>query len=112
VDHDSQDDTLRAARETYFIQRRLDVLRLRTFYVPEAIIHRSPFRRFKPEWEGANTRILPSSKTRELAFALKVIFLMSLNSRRVKNMAYVPSFYLNFLVGFTNPGQWLRLKRK
>jgi hypothetical protein len=112
VDHDSQDDTLRATRETYFIQRRLDVLRLRTFYVPEAIIHRSPFRRFKPEWEGANTRILPSSKTRELAFALKVIFLMSLNSRRVKNMAYVPSFYLNFLVGFTNPGQWLRLKRK
>jgi glycosyltransferase involved in cell wall biosynthesis len=100
------------ARETYFIQRRLDSRRLRTFYVPEAIVHRSQFRKFKPEWEGANTRILPSSKPRELAFALKVVLLMSLNSRQVKNVAYVPVFYLKFLVGFINPGSWLRLKRE
>jgi glycosyltransferase involved in cell wall biosynthesis len=100
------------ARETYFIQRRLDDRHLRTFYLPEAIVHRSQFRRFKPEWEGANTRILPSSKPRELAFALKVVFLMSLNSRQVKNVAYAPIFYLKFLVGFTNPGSWLRLKRE
>ena len=100
------------ARETYFIQHRLDNQRLRTFYVPEAIVHRSQFRRFKPEWEGANTRILPSSKPRELAFALKVVVLMSLNSRQIKNVAYVPVFYLKFLVGFTNPELWLRLKRE
>jgi glycosyltransferase involved in cell wall biosynthesis len=100
------------ARETYFIQRRLDDRQLRTFYVPEAMVHKSQFRRFKPEWEGANTRILPSSKPSELVYALKVIFLMSVNSRRVKNIAYVPIFYLKFLVGFTNPRAWLKLKRE
>jgi glycosyltransferase involved in cell wall biosynthesis len=100
------------ARETYFIQHRLDDQRLRTFYVPDAIVHRSQFRALKPEWEGANTRILPASKPKELAFALKVVFLMSLNSRQIKNIAYVPIFYLKFLVGFTNPGSWLKLKRE
>jgi glycosyltransferase involved in cell wall biosynthesis len=100
------------ARETYFIQCRLDDQHLRIFYVPEAIVHRSQFRRFKPEWEGANTRILPSSKPRELAFALKVVFLMSLNSGQAKNVAYVPIFYLKFLFGFARPGSWLRLKRE
>jgi glycosyltransferase involved in cell wall biosynthesis len=100
------------ARETYFIQRRLDNRQLRTYYVPEAMVHRSQFRRLKPEWEGANTRILPASKPRELAFALRVIFLMSLNSQQAKNVAYVPIFYLKFLVGFTNPRAWLRLKRE
>lgn len=100
------------ARETYFIQHRLDNRHLRTFYVPDAIIHRSQFRRFKPEWEGANTRVLPSSKPGELVFALKVVFLMSLNSRQIKNIAYVPIFYLKFLIGFNNPSSWLRLKRE
>ena len=100
------------ARETYFIQHRLDNLHLRTFYVPETMVHRSQFRRFKPEWEGANTRVLPSSKPGELVFALRVVFLMSLNSRQIKNIAYVPIFYLKFLVGFNNPGSWLRLKRE
>jgi glycosyltransferase involved in cell wall biosynthesis len=100
------------ARETYFIQRRLDDRQLRTFYVPEAMAHKSQFRTFKPEWEGANTRILPSSKPSELAYALKVVFLMSVNSRRVKNIAYVPIFYLKFLIGFTNPRAWLKLKRE
>lgn len=100
------------ARETYFVQRRLDERRLGTFYVLDAIIHRSQFRRFKPEWEGANTRILPSPIVRELAFSLKVILLMSLNSRRIKNVAYVPIFYVKFLVGFANPKPWLRLNRR
>ncbi len=99
------------ARETHFVQRRLKTLGLRTFYVLDAITHRSQFRRFKPEWEGANTRILPSSKLGELAWALKVIILMSLNSRRAKNIAYVPVFYLKFLIGFTNPTPWFKLKR-
>ncbi len=100
------------ARETYFVQRRLDERGLRTFYVLDAMVHRSQFRRSKPEWEGANTRILPSPMLRELAFSLKVIVLMSLNSHRPKNMAYVPVFYLKFLVGFANSKPWLRLKRE
>ena len=100
------------ARETYFVQRRLDERELETFYVLDAIVHRSQFRRFKPEWEGANTRILPSPILRELAFSLKVILLMSLNSRRVKNLAYVPIFYVKFLVGFANPKPWLRPNRR
>jgi len=100
------------ARETFFIQRRLDKIGLKTFYVADSIIHRSQFRRFKPEWEGANTRILPSPALRELAYALKVVILMSLNSQRPKNIAYVPVFYVKFLVGFANPGPWQRLKRE
>jgi glycosyltransferase involved in cell wall biosynthesis len=99
------------ARETYFIQRRLDERELATFYVQDAMIHRSQFRTFKPEWEGANTRILPSSKLKELAFAFKVVVLMSLNSRSSKNMAYIPIFYLKFLEGFANPIPWLKLNR-
>jgi glycosyltransferase involved in cell wall biosynthesis len=99
------------ARETYFVQRRLNERGLETFYVPDAMIHRSQFRKSKPEWEGANTRILPSSKLKELAFAFKVVVLMSLNSRSSKNMAYIPIFYLKFLEGFANPIPWLKLNR-
>lgn len=100
------------ARETYFIQRHLDDLGLRTFYMPNSIVHRSQYRRYKPEWEGANTRILPSSPIWELAYALKIIILMSLNSRKLKNIVYVPIFYAKFLIGFSNPTQWQRLKRE
>lgn len=100
------------ARETFFIQRQLDSLGLETFYVPDAIIHRSQYRRFKPEWEGANTRILPGPKLREIIGALRVIILMSLNSRSAKNTAYVPVFFMKFLVGYSNPSPWLRLKRE
>lgn len=100
------------ARETYFVQRHLDALGLETAYVSNAIIHRSQFRRFKPEWEGANTRILPAKSFKELASSLGVIILMSLNSHSAKNLAYVPVFYLKFLNGFANPSPWLRLKRE
>ena len=100
------------ARETYFIQHRLDERHLDTFYVPHSIVHNSQFRRNKPEWEGANTRMLPSPTVRELAFALKVIILMSLNSQQVKNIVYVPIFYLKFLIGFATPSRWQRLKRE
>lgn len=99
------------ARETYFIQRRLDEQKLKTYYVLDSMVHRSQFREFKPEWEGANTRVLPDSKPRELLFALKVILLLSLNSRNVKNILYVPVFYLKFLYGFVKPEPWLRMKR-
>ncbi|MEM3711323.1 MAG: glycosyltransferase family A protein, partial [Thermoprotei archaeon] len=49
------------ARETFYIQRRLDQLGLKTVYIRDAMIHRSQFRRYKPEWEGANTRLLHSN---------------------------------------------------
>jgi len=99
------------ARETFFIQRRLDKRRLRTFYVYDSMIHRSQFRKFKPEWEGANTRILPDSNKKELFLALKVIILLSLNSRNLKNILYIPIFYLKFLHGFAKPAAWLRMNR-
>lgn len=99
------------ARETYFIQRRLDERKLKTYYVLDSMVHRSQFREFKPEWEGANTRVLPDSKPRELLFALKVILLLSLNSHNLKNILYVPVFYLKFLYGFVKPEPWLRMKR-
>jgi len=99
------------ARETFFIQRRLDNRKLRTYYVCDSMIHRSQFRKFKPEWEGANTRILPDSNRKELFLALKVIILLSLNSRNLKNILYIPIFYLKFLHGFAKPAAWLRMNR-
>ena len=99
------------ARETFFIQKRLEKENLRTFYADDAIIHRSQFRKFKPEWEGANTRILPDSSHKALLLALKVIILLSLNSRNLKNIIYIPIFYLKFLHGFVKPAPWLRLNR-
>jgi glycosyltransferase involved in cell wall biosynthesis len=99
------------ARETHFIQRRLNELGLRTAYVFDSMIHRSQFRKYKPEWEGANTRILKEDSVKELLFALKVVAFMSLNSKNFKNIVYAPVFYLKFLRGFANPAPWLRLKR-
>jgi len=99
------------ARETFFIQRRLNNLKLSTLYVYDSMIHRSQFRKFKPEWEGANTRVLPDSTAEELVSALKVIILLSLNSRNLKNILYIPIFYLKFLYGFAKPTKWLRMNR-
>jgi len=100
------------ARETFFIQKHLDRKRSGTYYVLDSMVHRSQFRKFKPEWEGANTRLLPNSKPRELLSALKVIMLLSLNSRNVKNIVYAPIFYVKFLRGFASPAPWLRMKRQ
>jgi len=99
------------ARETFFIERRLQDRRLKIFYANDSMIHRSEFRSFKPEWEGANTRLLPASPLTQLVLALQTIILLSLNSRNLKNIAYVPLFYLKFLRGFANPIPWMRLER-
>jgi len=99
------------ARETYFIQGRLDERHLKTAYLADAMVHRSQYRGMKPEWEGANTRLASGVHIRQLAFALKVIILMSLNSRSARNVAYVPLFYLKFLRGFVNPMTFHRLER-
>jgi glycosyltransferase involved in cell wall biosynthesis len=100
------------ARETFFIQSRLDALHFKTVYIPNAMRHLSEFRKYKPEWEGANTRILPSPATKELAFTAKVIVLLTLNSRSVKNVLYLPIFYAKFLRGYLNPRPWLKIRRE
>ena len=100
------------ARETFYIQRRLDELGLKTVYIKDAMIHRSQFRRYKPEWEGANTRLMDSDVLKELLFSLGVIILISLNSKNVKNIAYIPFFYLKFLRGFAQPEKWAKLTRR
>ncbi len=99
------------ARETYFIQARLDSQGLKTVYLADAMRHDSKFRESKPEWEGANTRIACGVVPAALVSAFRVVLLMSLNSRSLKNLAYVPVFYLKFLRGFANPGPWARLAR-
>jgi len=99
------------ARETFFIQKRLDSLGLKPVYLFGAMKHDSQFRKYKPEWEGANTRILPSPKMKELKFTAKVIILLTLNNRNSVNFLYMPIFYLKFLRGFLDPSPWLRLKR-
>ncbi len=100
------------ARETFFIQQRLDELGLKTYYLMDAIRHTSKYRKFKPEWEGANTRLLPSPAYKELPLALKVTILLSFNSASLRNIVYIPIFYSKFLRGFANPKPWLKLKRK
>ncbi len=99
------------ARETFFLQKRLDSLGLKTVYLFGAMKHDSQFRKYKPEWEGANTRILPSPMMKELTFTAKVIVLLTLNSRNSVNILYLPIFYLKFLRGFLDPGPWLKLRR-
>lgn len=99
------------ARETYYIQGFLKQKKLKTVYVRDAIIHRSEYRKYKPEWEGANTRLLKTSAPRELVYAFLVVCMLSLNSKNIRNLAYTPVFYLKFLRGFTSPNEWRRLRR-
>ena len=95
-------------RETHFIQRRLDALKLKTYYVYDAICHRSEHRKFMPEYQGAYTRLLPSPALKEISFSFKVIVLRALNSRNAKNIVYIPIFCAKFLRGFANPERWIR----
>jgi glycosyltransferase involved in cell wall biosynthesis len=99
------------AREEYFVQRRLRNLGLSTVFVPNAKVHRSQFRRYKPEWEGANTRIASGLSLRQLLFVLRVFILQSLNGRSLKSTLYVPISYLKFLRGFVNPLGWRRIRQ-
>lgn len=99
------------ARETFFLQKRLNELGLKTFYVYNAMRHSSKYREFKPEWEGANTRLLPSSPLIELGFTSRVMLLLTLNNFSFKNFVYLPIFYLKFLRGFAHPELWIRLNR-
>jgi hypothetical protein len=37
--------------------------------------------------------------------------MLSINSRSLRNIAYVPLFYLKFLRGFSDPQRWRKLVR-
>jgi glycosyltransferase involved in cell wall biosynthesis len=100
------------ARETYFLQEALRRDKLRVGYVLNAMEHRSRFRAHKPEWEGANTRLVAGWSLTQLAYALVVILLIHMNSRRPRNVLYTPVFYAKFLRGFLDPQRWRILDRR
>ncbi|HKN06133.1 MAG TPA: glycosyltransferase family 2 protein [Thermoplasmata archaeon] len=100
-------------RETYYLQRAAHHQRLSTRYVPDAMRHHGTYRASLhwPEFQGAAIRRSSGWNPRELAYAAEVVLLMHLNSRRVRNVAYSPVFYLKLLRGFSNPRRWSRLDR-
>ncbi|MCI4329260.1 MAG: glycosyltransferase family 2 protein [Thermoplasmata archaeon] len=100
------------ARETYFFQQALRRDRRKVAYVLNAMEHRSLYRGHKPEWEGANTRLVAGWSPYQLAYALAVILLIHMNSRRPRNLAYTPIFYAKFLRGFLHPARWRVLDRR
>ena len=99
------------AREEYFARQSLEALGLTASFLRDAMIPKSQFRKYKPEWEGANTRIAAGVDLHQLAFVLRVVVLQSLNSRSGRNFLYVPVFYLKFLRGFVNPLVWKALRQ-
>lgn len=99
------------AREEFYVRRRLEREGLASVFVSGAMIHRSQYRKFKPEWEGANTRIASGIDVGQLMFTAQVVLLQSLNSKSPKNIVYAPLFYLKFLRGFTHPQRWRVLKQ-
>jgi len=100
-------------RETYYLQRSARRQRLTTRYVPEAMRHHGTYRAAPhwPEFQGAAIRRASGWNPRELTYAAVVVVLMHLNSRRVRNVAYSPVFYLKLLRGFSDPARWARLDR-
>lgn len=99
------------ARETFYIMKVLRERTLSVRYVKNAMVHRSGYRRYKPEWEGANTRFLDSNPLFELPYCFLTVVMVGLNSKNVRNIAYTPVFYLKFLRGFAQPSKWRRLER-
>jgi len=100
-------------RETYYLQRAARQLKLSTRYIPDAMRHHGTYRALPhwPEFQGAAIRRSSGWDPRELAYAAEVVLLMHLNSRRARNVAYSPVFYLKLLRGFFDPGRWSRLDR-
>ena len=100
-------------RETYYLQRAARGAGMRVRYVPNAMRHYGTYRRspYWPEFQGAAIRRSSGWEPRELLYAGLVVVLMHLNSRRVRNVAYSPVFYLKLLRGFLKPDRWARLDR-
>jgi glycosyltransferase involved in cell wall biosynthesis len=100
-------------RETFYFQAALRRDRLRVAYVPDSIEHRSLYRRRHwPEWQGAQIRRVAGWNPRELLYALVVTVLIHVNSRRARDAAYVPIFYLKILRGFLDPRRWGTVDRR
>ncbi len=53
--------------------------------------------------ENWNTTNKPPMDPRELAYTFLVVCMLSLNSRDIRTVCYIPVFYLKFLRGFANP---------
>lgn len=100
------------ARETYFLQEALRRDRRKVAYVADAMEHRSLYRGHKPEWEGANTRLVAGWSPYQLVYAFVVVLLIHMNSRRPRNVLYTPVFYAKFLRGFLWPQRWRVLDRR
>jgi glycosyltransferase involved in cell wall biosynthesis len=100
------------ARETYYFQEALRRDRRKVAYVLDAMEHRSLYRGHKPEWEGANTRLVAGWSAYQLAYAFVVILLIHMNSRSPRNIMYTPIFYAKFLRGFLHPDRWRVLDRR
>jgi glycosyltransferase involved in cell wall biosynthesis len=99
--------------ETYYLRRALRNQHLRVRYVSEAMEHRSIYRvRNWPEWQGAQLRRAAGFSLYELFYALEVVLLIHLNSRRLRNVAYTPIFYGKLLRGFFAPDRWGTLDRR
>jgi glycosyltransferase involved in cell wall biosynthesis len=99
--------------ETYFLRRALRAQRLRVRYVPEAMEHRSIYRvRTWPEWQGAQLRRAAGPSPVELAYALEVVLLVHLNSRKFRNALYTPVFWAKLVRGFLAPERWGTLDRR
>ncbi|MHB1435270.1 MAG: glycosyltransferase family A protein [Thermoplasmata archaeon] len=100
--------------ETYYLRRALARDRRKVAYVPDAMVHRSPYRgRDWPEWQGAQIRAAAGRNPRELAFSLLVPFLIHANSRSARNLLYTPIFDLKLLRGYLTPDRWrVRDRRK
>jgi len=93
--------------ETYYLRRALARDRRKVAYIPDAMLHRSPYRgRDWPEWQGAQIRAAAGGSPRELAFSLLVPWLIHANSRSVRNLLYSPVFDLKLLRGYLAPARW------
>ncbi len=100
-------------RETYYLQRAARKEGLRVRYVPDAMRHYGTYRQLPhwPEFQGAAIRRSSGLNPRELAYALVVVLLMHMNSRRPRHILYTPIFYLKLLRGFLAPARWGRVDR-
>ncbi|MGI0129667.1 MAG: glycosyltransferase family 2 protein [Thermoplasmata archaeon] len=99
--------------ETYYLRRALRTGRLKVRYVLDAMEHRSVYRvRNWPEWQGAQLRRAAGWSPYELAYALEVIVLIHLNSRRFRNALYTPVFSAKLLRGYFAPDRWGTLERR
>ena len=101
-------------RETFYFEEVLRRNALKVAYIRDAMIHRSTYRGVKywPEWRGAQIRLTPSRHIGQLLNAITVVFMMHLNSKRIKNFIYSPIYYLKILRGYYNPDRFGKLDRR